>query len=134
MLTLARAPPEDEKEKQQRLMRVRRVVSIRSGLRLALLKPAALPVTPLPDPPLSLLLLFSLDYKGLQPGMAGCSTYRYQQINQLKRSTAALINAAVAVVKEKKRKDSAGSDETASMIKGGGYLGARTMQPTIKNN
>jgi hypothetical protein len=66
--------------------------------------------------------------------MAGCSTYRYQQINQLKRSTAALINAAVAVVKEKKRKDSAGSDETASMIKGGGYLGARTMQPTIKNN
>ena len=57
VLTLARAPPEDEKEKQQRLMRVRRVVSIRSGLRLALLKPAALPVTPLPDPPLSLLLL-----------------------------------------------------------------------------
>ena len=30
---------------------------MRSGLRLALLKPAALPVTPLPDPPLSLLLL-----------------------------------------------------------------------------
>ena len=30
---------------------------MRFGLRLALLKPAALPVTPLPDPPLSLLLL-----------------------------------------------------------------------------
>ena len=29
----------------------------------------------------------------------------------------------------KKRKDSAGSDDTASMIKGGGYLGARTRQP-----
>ena len=28
--------------------------------------------------------------------------------------------------KEKKRKDSAGSDDTASMIKGGGYLGVRT--------
>jgi len=27
---------------------------MRSGLRLALLKPAALPVTPLPDPPLPL--------------------------------------------------------------------------------
>jgi len=31
--------------------------------------------------------------------------------------------------KEKKRQDSAGSDDTASMIKGGGYLGARTRQP-----
>ena len=32
--------------------------------------------------------------------------------------------------KEKRnRKDSAGSDDTASMIKGGGYLGARTRQP-----
>jgi len=30
---------------------------MQSGLRLALQKPAALPVTPLPDPPLSLLLL-----------------------------------------------------------------------------
>jgi len=30
--------------------------------------------------------------------------------------------------KERKRKDSAGSDDTASMIKGGGYLGARTKQ------
>jgi hypothetical protein len=29
----------------------------------------------------------------------------------------------------RKRKDSAGSDDTASMIKGGGYLGARTRQP-----
>jgi hypothetical protein len=29
----------------------------------------------------------------------------------------------------KKRKDSAGSDDTASMIKGEGYLGARTRQP-----
>jgi hypothetical protein len=33
---------------------------MRSGLRLALLKPAALPVTPLPDPSLSLLLLLLL--------------------------------------------------------------------------
>ena len=31
--------------------------------------------------------------------------------------------------KEKNRKDSAGSDDTASMIKGGGYIGARTRQP-----
>jgi hypothetical protein len=30
---------------------------------------------------------------------------------------------------DKKRKDSAGSDDTASMIKGGGYIGARTRQP-----
>jgi hypothetical protein len=30
------------------------------------------------------------------------------------------------VLLKKKRKDSAGSDDTASMIKGGGYLGART--------
>jgi hypothetical protein len=29
----------------------------------------------------------------------------------------------------KKKKNSAGSDDTASMIKGGGYLGARTRQP-----
>jgi len=29
----------------------------------------------------------------------------------------------------KKRKDSAGSDDAASMIKGGGYIGARTRQP-----
>jgi hypothetical protein len=33
--------------------------------------------------------------------------------------------------KEKKRKDSAGSDDTASMIKGGGYIGARTRQLPI---
>ena len=31
---------------------------------------------------------------------------------------------------EMKRKDSAGSDDTASMIKAGGYLGARTRQPS----
>ena len=37
------------------------------------------------------------------------------------------------MVKEKKRKDAAGSDDTASMIKGGGYLRARTRQ-TIKKN
>jgi hypothetical protein len=36
---------------------------------------------------------------------------------------------------QKKRKDSAGSDDTASMIKGGGYLGARTRQlPTAQAN
>ena len=34
-----------------------------------------------------------------------------------------------AVTKEKKRKDSAGSDDTASMIKGGGCVGASTRQP-----
>jgi hypothetical protein len=34
--------------------------------------------------------------------------------------------------RKEKRKDSAGSDDTASMIKGGGYLGARTRQtPTM---
>ena len=33
---------------------------------------------------------------------------------------------------DKKRKNSASSDDTASMIKGGGYLGARTRQPPIK--
>ena len=31
--------------------------------------------------------------------------------------------------KKRKRNDSAGSDDTASMSKGGGYLGARTRQP-----
>ena len=31
--------------------------------------------------------------------------------------------------RKEKRKDSAGSDDTASMIKGGGYLNARTRQP-----
>jgi hypothetical protein len=35
----------------------------------------------------------------------------------------------VILSKKRKRKDSAGSDNTASMIKGGGYLGARTRQP-----
>ena len=34
--------------------------------------------------------------------------------------------------KRAKRKDSAGSDDTASMIKGGGYLGARTRQKIQK--
>jgi hypothetical protein len=38
---------------------------------------------------------------------------------------------------KKKRKDSAESDDTASMIRGGGYIGARARQPptaqTIKN-
>jgi len=33
--------------------------------------------------------------------------------------------------KEKKRKDSVGSDDTASMIKRGGYIRARTRQPPI---
>jgi hypothetical protein len=31
--------------------------------------------------------------------------------------------------KKRKRKDSASSDDTASVIKGGGYIGARTRQP-----
>jgi len=30
---------------------------------------------------------------------------------------------------KKEKKDSAGSDDTAGMIKGGGYIGARTRQP-----
>jgi hypothetical protein len=34
-------------------------------------------------------------------------------------------------LKERKRKDSAGSDGTASMIKGGGYLGAHTRRAYI---
>ena len=37
-----------------------------------------------------------------------------------------------ALVILKKRKDSAGSGDTASMIKGGGYLGARTRQTIRK--
>jgi len=32
-------------------------------------------------------------------------------------------------IKKKETKDSAGSDDTASMFKGGGYIGARTRQP-----
>jgi hypothetical protein len=37
--------------------------------------------------------------------------------------------------KKRKRKDSAGSDDTASINKGGGYLGARTRQfPQLKRN
>ena len=47
----------EKKDKQQRLKRIRRLSAMRFGLRLALLKPAALPVSPLPVPPLSLLLL-----------------------------------------------------------------------------
>ena len=39
------------------------------------------------------------------------------------------IHTFVQRKEKKKRKDSAGSDDTASMIKGGGYLGARTRQP-----
>jgi len=31
--------------------------------------------------------------------------------------------------KKRKREDSVGSDDTASMIKGGGYIDARTRQP-----
>jgi hypothetical protein len=38
-------------------------------------------------------------------------------------------NCTSHVLKKRKRKDSAGSDDTASMIKGGGYLGACTRQP-----
>ena len=34
--------------------------------------------------------------------------------------------------KERKRKDSAGSDDTARLFKGGGYFGARTTTQTIK--
>jgi hypothetical protein len=37
--------------------------------------------------------------------------------------------AGSRVLPEKKRKNSAGSDDAASMIKGGGYIGARTRQP-----
>ena len=40
-----------------------------------------------------------------------------------------LPTCSVKKSKTKKRKDSAGSDDTASKIKGGGYLGARTRQP-----
>jgi len=40
-----------------------------------------------------------------------------------------LATAARLSRKETKRKNSAGSDDTASMIKGGSYLGARTRQP-----
>jgi hypothetical protein len=33
------------------------------------------------------------------------------------------------IVRTRKRKDSAGGDDTASTIKGGGYVGAHTRQP-----
>jgi len=56
VLTLARAPPKNDKREttdtNEDLLSARQF-----GLRLALLKPAALPVTPPSDPPLSLLLL-----------------------------------------------------------------------------
>ena len=39
----------------------------------------------------------------------------------------------VIVSKKRIRKDPAGSDNTASMIKGGGYLGARTRQPSTNS-
>ena len=51
------SPTENEKEKQQRLIRAGGLSAMRSGLRLALLKPAALPVARLPDTPLPLFLL-----------------------------------------------------------------------------
>jgi hypothetical protein len=37
-------------------------------------------------------------------------------------------------LRKEKRKDFAGSDDTASMIKGGGYIGARTRQPPTAQN
>jgi hypothetical protein len=42
-----------------------------------------------------------------------------------------VASAFLLTIKEKKKKikDSAGSEDTASMIKGGGYLGACTRQP-----
>ena len=40
-----------------------------------------------------------------------------------------IISLKKRLNKKRIRKDSAGSDDTASMIKGGGYLGARTRQP-----
>jgi hypothetical protein len=40
-----------------------------------------------------------------------------------------LLNRISSIEIEKKRKDSAGCGDTANMIKGGGYLGARTRQP-----
>jgi hypothetical protein len=43
--------------------------------------------------------------------------------------TLRISHACCQLITEKKRKVSAGSDDTASMIKGGGYLGARTRQP-----
>jgi hypothetical protein len=54
----SQSPTRNEKEeKQQRLMRIRRVVSRAFRPAPSLLKPAALPVTPPSDSPLSLLLL-----------------------------------------------------------------------------
>ena len=46
-----------------------------------------------------------------------------------------IISLKKRLNKKRIRKDSAGSDDTASMIKGGGYLGARTRQPpTVQTN
>jgi len=60
VLTLARAPPRTRKKRNNRdLWGSGGLSAMRSSLRLALLKPAALPVPPpirSPDPPLSLLL------------------------------------------------------------------------------
>ena len=55
MLTLARAPPKDEKEKQQRLMRIQRVVS--HAIWPSPPEASRSTSNPFPDPPLSLLLL-----------------------------------------------------------------------------
>ena len=43
-----------------------------------------------------------------------------------------IVRADLHQCKKKKIKDSAGSDNTASMIKGGGYVGARTAQTITK--
>ena len=59
----------------------------------------------------------------------GGLTFTFTSINQL----LFMSRLAVALL-ETKRKGSPGSDDTASMIKGGGYIGARTRQPPHSAN
>jgi hypothetical protein len=60
------------------------------------------------------------------------STSHHRPFNSTKSNPTQVLQAmnmlTLLLRKERKRKDSAGSDDTASMIKGGGYLGARTKQ------
>jgi hypothetical protein len=48
---------------------------------------------------------------------------------QHKDSSSVRVQFKSRCVTRKKRKDSAGSDDRASMVKGGGYVGAHTRQP-----
>ena len=58
VVTLARAPPKNEKKRNNRDERGSgKLSAMRSGLRLALLKPAALPVTPHQFPMITVVIV-----------------------------------------------------------------------------